>query len=287
MAGAVACAVMRRVLGSTMRRPRTVRRVRAGGRRAMSRKAASWVTERSVTPSSTRSRSSGTSSIHVRRSCPNVGSSRITTRGRATSTRGDRESPLLAARQRERVRPGEPIEPEPGEHLVGARVDLRRGQAERARRDREFAAHGRGDELVLGLLEDRADAGQQFPRAPPDGGRLRGSRRARRMPRTRPASGAASPPRVSARVDLPAPFGPVSTVERPSGRATSSPARTTAPRRRPMASCSPTRIGSNGLRWRGVRGRARAEAAHPAPRRPPRAARRGGVRARRPAHRRR
>ena len=102
-------------------------------------------------------------------------------------------------------------------------VDLCIGQPERARADRQFGAHGRGEELVLRLLEHRADAGEQLPRLP--GVRMRADARGEQLARLHgPDAGGSSPASVSASVDLPAPLTPVIAVASPASTRRSIPA---------------------------------------------------------------
>ena len=82
--------------------------------------------------------------------------------------RRDAQPPLLATGERERVRRGKCVEAQASQQLVDTFVDLQRRELQRARADRELIAHRRSEELVLRLLEHRADAGEQLPRPPPD-----------------------------------------------------------------------------------------------------------------------
>ena len=108
----------------------------------------------------------------------------------------------------------------------------RAGRPERARPDLQLRAHGRGEQLVLGILEDRADAGQQrarrprigSPSAPPAS--ASGCRDAPRIP------GGSSPASVRPSVDLPAPLGPVMPSASPARTARSSGPATAVPRTR-------------------------------------------------------
>ena len=130
-------------------------------------------------------------------------------RGRVGDRGRHREASLLAARERERVRLGEPVEPQRAEQLVDARGACR-SPSLRARGPTSSSARtDAGEELVLGALEHRADARQQVARPPAPRARRAGRPRARHVGSSRPPSGGSSPASVSASVDLPTPFGPV------------------------------------------------------------------------------
>ena len=134
---------------------------RGGGRRSRRRTRSSWVTATTPTPSSR-------SPTMRRRELP-PGRGVLPERGlvehehaRSGRDRGrHREAPLLAARERERVRLREPVEPQHGEQLVDARAAFADAELERAGPDLELGAHRAGEELVLGALEHRADAREQ------------------------------------------------------------------------------------------------------------------------------
>ncbi len=70
----------------------------------------------------------------------------------------DRESSLLPAGQEEWMGLRLGGESEALEHLLGALADLRVGQVAQTQAMRQFVVHGVRDELVLGVLEDEADA---------------------------------------------------------------------------------------------------------------------------------
>lgn len=78
--------------------------------------------------------------------------------------RGDGEPSLLAAGQRERVGLGEVGEAELAEERVRPAGDVR--SAGRAGAGLDLLADRAGDELVLGVLEDGADAGGEFATRP-------------------------------------------------------------------------------------------------------------------------
>ena len=144
----------------------------------------------------------------MRASWPNVGSSSTSTRGAVASA---------AATVSRRFSP-----PDSVYGFASASVSSRRrssssstrrrrsraSRAERARADLELGAHGRREQLVLGILEHRADAGQQLARAPADRRPARAGGE-RRDAASAPDAGGSSPARVRPSVDLPAPLGPV------------------------------------------------------------------------------
>src|SRR5207237_6380738 len=70
----------------------------------------------------------------------------------------DREPSLLAARERERIRRSEMRETKPLEEQARAVARLLGGASGAPRSDNELLVHPAGDELMLGILEDRADA---------------------------------------------------------------------------------------------------------------------------------
>ena len=129
--------------------------------------ASSWVTSSSPQPSSRRSASSSTSSAQVRRVLAEgrlVGDDHP----RRGGDRGrHREPALLAAGERVRV----------GRRRAGVRPSRSSSSSARApaaasvrpgppRPDVQLVAHRRGDELVLRVLEDRADPADQVAAAP-------------------------------------------------------------------------------------------------------------------------
>ena len=91
--------------------------------------------------------------------------------------------------------------------------------------ERELVDDGPGDELVLGLLEHRADPAGQRGRAPPVRGRV-GVRTGERFRggQARPVVGASRPPSSRARVDLPDPLGPSTASASPARIVRSTPA---------------------------------------------------------------
>ncbi len=78
----------------------------------------------------------------------------------------DRKPPLLPARQGEGVRLPDAVEAQPLSQLRGALPRLRLGQAGPDRSEGKLVRHPAGQELVLGILEDRTDAGNQLAGRP-------------------------------------------------------------------------------------------------------------------------
>ena len=74
-------------------------------------------------------------------SCPNVGSSSTSIRGRVGEHGRDREAALLAARERERVGLREAVEAEHAEQFVDAGATLVGAELEGAGADLEFGPH--------------------------------------------------------------------------------------------------------------------------------------------------
>ncbi len=89
---------------------------------------------------------------------------------------GDGQPPLLPAGQRVGVGFGERTEPQALQQLVDAHRDLLRGQSQGPWADFELRSHSGGEQLMLRILEDCADSGQQRPRRPRDRGGLRARR---------------------------------------------------------------------------------------------------------------
>ena len=144
----------------------------------------SCVTTRIVVPSSLSSRSSASSSSARARSCPNVGSSRASTGAPVTSAVPDREPPLLAAREEERMRAA-PCRSSPNRSssAVRALAHLVVGEVAQPQAVRDLVEDGVRDELVLGVLEDEPD------RATTACASRCGRRRGRRRARCRAAAG--------------------------------------------------------------------------------------------------
>ena len=111
-------------------------------------------------------------------------------------------------------------------------------EPERARADLELLAHGLREQLVLGVLEHRADAGQQLARRPADRAADRHPPASSGAATRVPDAGASSPARVRPSVDLPAPFGPVIASAAPARTETSMPDATGCPATRCTASAS-------------------------------------------------
>ena len=139
----------------------------AGRRRGPATRSASWVTTATAQPRARCSASRVTSSRQVAASWPNVGSSSTSTRGRGGERGGDRQPALLAAGQRVRVGVGERGEAQPLEELLGGGPGVRGVLAGAQRAQGELVAQPAGEELLLGVLEDRADPADQLPGPPP------------------------------------------------------------------------------------------------------------------------
>ena len=139
--------------------------------------------------------------------------------GRGGQRGGDRQPALLAAGERVRVGVGERGQAQPLEQLVGGGPRRRRVLAGAQRPQGELVAQPAGEELLLGMLEDRADPGDQLPGPPPV--RLASARAGRRRPaRRRPRPGRwwapAARPAAGRAWTCPVPFGP-GDGERPPG----------------------------------------------------------------------
>ena len=145
------------LITSARRRGGAGRRVDACGRPSAATKSASWVTVTTPCPSSRSSASRSTSSSQVRRSWPKVGSSRTSRRGavaRAVATLSRRASPpervygLAPASRSSRSR---------SSSSSTVAVTAASGWPVRRGPSASSSQTGAGDELVLRVLEDRAD----------------------------------------------------------------------------------------------------------------------------------
>ena len=81
----------------------------------------------------------------------------------------DRKAPLLPARERERVRRREPAQPQTLEELTDAPLDVGGPKAERAWADTKLVVDAASDELMLGILEHRADPANEHAGRPSPG----------------------------------------------------------------------------------------------------------------------
>ena len=155
-------------------------------------KSRSCVTKQIARPSSRSDASRSRSSSHVRRSCPNVGSSSTSTRGRGRQRRRHREAPLLPAREREGVGGGQSRQSQSRQQLVGPTTRRARLDAGKAWSEQQLVDDPAGQELVLRILEHGPDARDQLARRPTGNGIVS------------PARGPAPPPRGPFRSSAPA-----------------------------------------------------------------------------------
>ena len=137
---------------------------------------------------------------------PVVGSSRISTSGLIDSAAAKGDLLLLAAAQAVGRPLGERAEIEHAQRVFDAAEDLVVGQVEMQRSEGDLVAHGRVEELGVGVLEHHADT-------PPKALRYRFVCRAPPLTRspkasTSPCVGSSSPAKTLSRVDLPEPLAP-------------------------------------------------------------------------------